>query len=140
MGDEEPKALVPRYAGLRPIQKGEVRNPLGRNGKFKIDDLRNYLNGKAEPTSPHTRRENILLALYTTSIDRRRRDHVAAARVLLAYDLGLPTQALQVDHSNTDGSLSIPVVKIRFGKLIEGVEARVETMPNEGSDPKVDGS
>ncbi len=112
MADDEPKALIPRYAGLRPIRKGEVRNPLGRNGKFNIDELRKYLSGKAEPSSPHTRRENILLALYTTSIDRRRRDHVAAARVLLAYDLGLPAQALQVDHSSTDGSMTPAVIRV----------------------------
>jgi hypothetical protein len=112
MADEESKTLVPRYPGLRPIKAGEVRNPLGRNGKMRIDELRDYLNGKAEPTSPHTRRENILLALYTTSIDRRRRDHVAAARVLLAYDLGLPAQALQVDHSNTDGSMTPAVIRV----------------------------
>ena len=140
MGDEDPNATAPRPTGLRPIQKGEVRNPLGRNGKFNIDELRKYLSGKAEPSSPHTRRENILLALYTTSIDRRRRDHVAAARVLLTYDLGLPAQALQVDHSNADGSMSIPVVRIRFGKVFEGVEVPDETTPIEGTDPKVNGS
>jgi len=131
MADEEPKALVPRYAGLRPVQKGEVRNPLGRNGKFKIDELRKYLSGKAEPSSPHTRRENILLALYTTSIDRRRRDHVAAARVLLAYDLGLPAQALQVDHSNTDGSMTPAVIRIYPVKPKQ--EGTDETTPIESS-------
>jgi hypothetical protein len=131
MADEEPKALVPRYAGLRPIQKGEVRNPLGRNGKFKIDELRKYLSEKAEPSSPHTRRENLLLALYTTSIDRRRRDHVAAARVLLAYDLGLPAQALQVDHSNTDGSMTPAVIRVYAVKPRD--EGTDETTPIESS-------
>ena len=131
MADEEPKALVPRYAGLQPIQKGEVRNPLGRNGKFKIDELRKYLSEKAEPSSPHTRRENLLLALYTTSIDRRRRDHVAAARVLLAYDLGLPAQALQVDHSNTDGSMTPAVIRVYAVKPRD--EGTDETTPIESS-------
>jgi hypothetical protein len=101
-----------RYPNLRPIKKGEVRNPSGRNGKVRVDKVRKYLSGKDEPSSRHTRRENILLALYTTSIDRRRRDHVAAARVLLAYDLGLPAQALQVDHSNTDGSMLPAVIRV----------------------------
>ena|ERR1035441_10591470 len=101
-----------RHPNLRPIKQGEVRNPSGRNGKIRLDKIRKYLSGKAEPSSRHTRRENILLALYTTSIDRRRRDHVAAARVLLAYDLGLPAQALQVDHSNTDGTMLPTVIRV----------------------------
>jgi hypothetical protein len=100
------------YPNLRPIKRGEVRNSTGRNGKVRLDELREYLNEKTEPSSRHTRRENILLALYSTSIDRRRRDHVAAARVLLAYDLGLPAQALQVDHSNTDGSMLPAVIRV----------------------------
>jgi len=97
---------------LPPIKPGEVRNPTGRNGKARLEELREFLNGKAGPTSSHTRRENLLIAIYTTAIDRRRRDHVAAARVLLGYDLGPPMQALQVDHSNTDGSLLPAVIRV----------------------------
>src|SRR5512147_3259508 len=93
-----------------------MRNPNGRNGKLRLAELRDYLSGKAEPTSQHTRRENIILALYATSIDRRRRDHIAAARVLLAYDLGLPAQALQVDHSSEDGSMAPALVRIHVVK------------------------
>lgn len=103
-----------------------MRNPTGRNGKPRLEELREFLNGKAEPTSSHTRRENILLAIYTTAIDRRRRDHVAAAWVLLSYDVGLPPQA--IDLSNTDGSLGARVTAYipdngrgpRSDKLIEG--------------------
>jgi hypothetical protein len=135
MAEEDPLDIS-RYPNLRPIKSGEVRNPTGRNGKMRIDELRDYLNGKAEPSSPHTRRQNILLALYTTSIDRRRRDHVSAARVLLAYDLGLPAQALQVDHSNTDGSMLPAVVRIYPVKpREEGVD---ETTPIE-TPPRVTG-
>ena len=111
MADED-ENHHPRYPNLQPIQSGEVRNPTGRNGKVRVDKVREYLDEKAEPSSRHNRRENILLALYSTSIDRRRRDHVAAARVLLAYDLGLPPQALQIDHSNNDGSMLPAVIHI----------------------------
>jgi hypothetical protein len=94
------------------IKPGEVRNPTGRNGKLRLDEFREYLSGKAVPSSPQTRRESILVALYTTSIDRRRRDHVAAARVLLSYDLGLPTQA--IDISNPDESLKPKTLVVRW--------------------------
>jgi hypothetical protein len=110
--DDETNALAPRYAGLRPIKPGEVRNPTGRNGKLRLDEFREYLSGKAVPSSPQTRRESILVALYTTSVDRRRRDHVAAARVLLSYDLGLPTQA--IDISNPDESLKPKTLVVRW--------------------------
>lgn len=75
-------------------------------GKARLEQFREYLSAKAEPSGPRTRRENVLLALYATAIDRRRRDQIAAVRVILAYDLGLPTQALQVDHLSGDGSMS----------------------------------
>jgi hypothetical protein len=71
-----------------------------------LEAFREYLDAKAEPSSSRTRRENVLLALYATAIDQRRRDQIATVRVILAYDLGLPTQALQVDHSSGDGSMS----------------------------------
>jgi len=100
------KTSVGRCAGLRPIKPGEVRNPSGRNGKARLEEFREYLNEKAELSSGHTRRENVLLALYATAIDRRRRDHIAAVRIILAYDLGFPAQALEVDHSSRDGSMS----------------------------------
>ena len=126
---EDDNKPVPRFSGLRPIRPGEVRNPTGRNGKVRLDELREYLSERGEPSSRHTRRENILLALYSTSIDRRRRDHVAAARVLLAYDLGLPAQALQVDHSSNDGSMSPAVVRIHVVKPRE--DGADETTPIE---------
>ena len=85
-----------KFPNLRPIKPGEVRNPAGRNGKTQVSGLRNYLDEKAAPTSRQTRRENLLLALYTTAIDRRHRDHVAATKTLMAYDMGLPSQAVEV--------------------------------------------
>jgi hypothetical protein len=94
---------IPRNQNLRCIRSGEVRNPTGRNGKARLEEFREFLSGKAEPTSSRTRWENVVLALYTTAIDRRRRDHVAAVRVVLSYDLGQPPQT--VDLSNSDGSL-----------------------------------
>ncbi len=105
MAEEETTGLSTRYPNLRPIKAGEVRNPTGRNGKARLEEFREYLNEKAETSSSHTRWGNVLRALYATAIDRRRRDHVAAIRVILAYELGLPTQALQLDHSSTDGSM-----------------------------------
>jgi hypothetical protein len=105
MAEEDSTGLRLRYPNLRPIKAGEVRNPTGRNGKARLEEFREYLSEKAEVSSSHTRWGNILRALYATAIDRRRRDHVAAIRVILAYELGLPTQALQLDHSSTDGSM-----------------------------------
>jgi hypothetical protein len=95
------KLLEPRYRGLRPIKPGEVLNPTGRNGSSAITELRRFMDERAEPSSRRTRSENLWLALYTTAIDRRRRDHVAAARVLLAYHLGKPLETLEV--SGPDG-------------------------------------
>jgi hypothetical protein len=73
MAEEETKAL-PRYPNPRPIKPGEARNPVGRNGKIGLGELREFLAELAEPASRHSRRGNLLLALYTTAIDRRRRD------------------------------------------------------------------
>jgi hypothetical protein len=90
----------PRYRNLRPIEPGEVRNPTGRNGATTIAKLREFLEARAEPAAGRTRCENIWLALYTTAIDRRRKDHVAAARVLLAYHVGKPVEAVELSGPN----------------------------------------
>jgi hypothetical protein len=95
-------ALDPQF---RPAVPG-VHKPAEHSVKAKLDAFRAYLDARAEPSNSRTRRENVLLALYATAIDRRRRDQIAAVRVILAYDLGLPAQALQVDHSSGDGSMS----------------------------------
>ena len=85
-----------RNTNLRPIAPGEVRNPAGKNGVTKVAELRAYLDERAEPTSRRTRRENLLASIYATALDRRRHDHIPAARLLLAYDLGKPREELEV--------------------------------------------
>ncbi len=100
MASRKPKESAASYPNLKPIQPGEVRNPKGRNGVTKLAELRDYLDKRAEPTSRNTRRENILLALYTTAIDRRRRDHVAASKLLLAYDIGQPRLAVDISNES----------------------------------------
>jgi hypothetical protein len=124
MAEEETKAL-PHYPNLRSVKSGEVRNPSGRNGKIGLGELREFLAERAEPASRHSRRENLLLALYTTAIDRRRRDHVPAARVLLAYDVGLPPQA--IDVRNPDDSLRPKILEVRWvdAKHVEKSDAPV---------------
>ena len=114
-------------------------------GKARLEQFREYLSAKAEPSSPRTRRENVLLALYATAIDQRRRDQIAAVRVILAYDLGLPSQALQVDHSSMSPRRKVLVYLPDNGRgpnprLVDSVVSEaddrsclvIEPMPAEG--------
>lgn len=132
-----PKLLETRYRGLRPIKPGEVRNPTGRNGATAITELRRFMDERAEPTSRRTRGENLWLALYTTALDRRRRDHVAAARVLLAYHLGKPLETLEVSGP---GGGPIPSVTMTTAELREELSrllARVDSEEEPDGSPAV---
>jgi hypothetical protein len=62
-------------------------------------------------------------AIYATAIDRRRKDHVAAARVLLAYEAGLPPQG--VEYRFPDGTL--------MAKSEEQIWAEMERRAGEGT-------
>lgn len=125
MGDE-PKDLASRYPNLDPIEPGEKRNPTGINGATRLAMARKFLDEKAEPTSRKTRIENVLTAMYATSIDRRRRDHVSAGTVLLKYYLGLPPQAHFLSVTNDDQGAEKDPLELALEELVRRSKAEKE--------------
>jgi len=76
----------------KPFKKGQSGNPGGRPSTAWI---REYLAELASPGAP-PRKQAIIQALWLTAIERRHKDHVRAAELLLAYDVGKPVQAIEV--------------------------------------------
>jgi hypothetical protein len=71
---------------------GATGNPAGRPSTKWIRDF------LAEVTKPggQPRKMALIQAMFLTSIDRRHKDHVKAGTLLLAYEAGMPIQAVEV--------------------------------------------
>lgn len=70
-------------------------------GRPKSQWIKDFL-GVSDPRGPgKTRKQWLLESLWTTAIDRNHRDHVKAAVVLLAYDVGKPVETVEL--SGPDG-------------------------------------
>jgi hypothetical protein len=114
--------------GGRPFQKGQSGNPGGRP---KTAWLREWLAEATDKNPNNPRRLVIAQALYLTAIDRRHRDHVRAAELILAYELGKPVESVEL--SGPDGG-PIESVDAFDGMTSERELARIQELLTEAKD------
>jgi hypothetical protein len=74
---------------------GNRANPGGRPSTQWIRDYLAEIANPKQAGSP-SRRMAVVQALFLTAIERRHKDHVKAAELLMAYEAGKPIQAVEV--------------------------------------------
>ena len=122
-----------RLANLKPARPGERRNPKGANGITKYLHLfREFLGEEDRNGKPRIR--NVWESTYLAALN----GNVRAQQIMIEQMQGKANE--HVDLSNNDGSLSIPVVRVHFGKVAKPSDGTDETTPIEGPEPKADGS
>jgi hypothetical protein len=89
---------------IRPDTGEAARDEQGRwnpghsghpGGRPSTKWIREYLGQLSKPGG-QPRKLAVVTALYVTAVDRRHKDHVKAAELLLAYEAGKPVQAVEV--------------------------------------------
>ncbi len=116
----------PRYAGLRPIQPGEVRNKSGTNGWKKAQARIRRLMMQFDPEDPEKRRrfDKVILAAYDSS--QLVGPKGAADRKLLTEQVAGKARQ-QYDLSNEDGTLQ----PVRGDAILSALQAAIAARKNE---------
>lgn len=89
----------------RRDDRGRFTNGNRAAGRPSTRWIRDYLRD-VEEGAQQTRQMALLEAIFATAIDRRHRDHVRAAELLIAYVAGRPTVALEFSGAD-DGRLEV---------------------------------
>lgn len=104
MSDDSPKPERkpnPGWANLRPpIQKGEVRNPKGNNGRVRAEVVAAFLEESTETDPNVCKGRKVLEKTYAQAL----KGNVQAQKLLIEHWKGKPKQ--QLDLSSEDGSMS----------------------------------
>jgi hypothetical protein len=87
-----------QLAGLRPAKKGEVRNPLGKNGRERSDYVVGVLSELDKAGRP------VIWHILQAQIKRARRGSDVAGKTLIEHFKGKPKA--EVDLTSSDRSMS----------------------------------
>lgn len=128
---------------LRPFKKGVSGNPSGKAKnaislpvwrEFAMESPGVDQNGNPLPC----RDRNVMMAIYLSAIDRRRKDHIPAARLWMSYVHGDPTQTVNVGAAKPGETLGtserrsnevagiLMAAAARVGKAIQDSEPAAE--------------
>jgi len=100
-GKDEPKTSRERQlANLRPAQKGEVRNPDGKNGREGSEAWRKFLDAFDPTDKSKTRRLRMHETWYELILEK----DTNALKLGVEQDMGRAKQ--QIDLTSEDGSMS----------------------------------
>lgn len=122
-------------ANLRPAKKGEVRNPLGKNGRERSDYIVGILEEQDTTGQPHIR------SIVLSQIRRAKRGSDRAAQGLIDHYKG--KARLEIDHTSSDRSMSpnrkptSAEARQELDRVLEAIDKRMDDPP--GSGKKADG-
>lgn len=94
---------------LKPVQKGQVLNPDGSNGRKWREELREFFDQPDDDGETISRFHDVLLAIYKAALKGKE----GAQRLIVEHMVGKPRET--VDLNNPDGNLrGGTVVMLRF--------------------------